>query len=249
MSLAFVLRAFTFAAFLTILQREARSQVPSSVAIITQVVVSNGIPSTTYRNESQKDITALAFKKTTDPYKGDLVVVNYPDEPPAPGETRTLTGGWTLKDAIDPALGVSQLSLAAVIFSDGTHVGGAPDRAALGQDVVAEIFASRAAAAAEWKKWSDYISRLPADDKSAVDQFVKDASALTIPQHVSGGHQAIAVAHVQANIKQQAAFVSSALSKGTHDARWVRITILKADQQKSASMQTQSVDAGEGIIQ
>jgi len=127
----------------------ALAQVPGDFVKITNLELSSGISTLEYENVGQKPITAFAIEDLRREHKGELVIVEYPYGSLAPAERR---GGLQVWKGLDPAQLDQQLKVVAVIYDDGTHLGGAPDPAYKGTDVIAEIFEARKGRADEWAK-------------------------------------------------------------------------------------------------
>src|SRR5205823_6979269 len=115
----------------------AFAQLPGDFVKITNLELSSGTPTLEYENVGQKPVTAFAIENLAGEHKGELVIVEYPYGSLAPAERR---GGLQVWKGLDPAQLDQQLKVVAVIYDDGTHIGGAPDPAYKGADVIAEIF-------------------------------------------------------------------------------------------------------------
>src|SRR5690348_9241363 len=173
-------REFLAGAVLTVLLATAvpaLALIPGDFVKITNLELSSSTPTLEYENVGQKPVTALAIENLTREHNGELVIVEYPYGSLAPGERR---GGLQVWKGLDPAQLDQQLKVVAVIYDDRTHIGGAPDPAYKGADVIAEIFEARKGRADAWAKWKDFISHLPQDDHLAVAQFFKAAEQLDI---------------------------------------------------------------------
>src|SRR5690348_15562397 len=212
-------REFLPGAVLTVLLATAvpaLAQFPGEFVKITNLDLSSSTPTLEYENVGQKPITAFAIENLTGEHKGELVIVEYPYGSLAPGERR---GGLQVWKGFDAAQLDQQLKVVAVIYDDGTHIGGAPDPAYKGADVIAEIFEARKGRADEWAKWKDFISHLPQDDNLALAQFFKAAEQLDIDatsynQYDSGVNEARAAIQASAKRMQDAvrAHTQSAVS-------------------------------------
>ena len=194
------------------------AQIPGDFIKITDLELSSGTPTLECENVGQKPVTAFAIENLTREHKGELVIVEYPHGSLAPAERR---GGLQVWKGLDPAQLDQQLKVVAVIYDDGTHIGGAPDPAYKGTDVIAEIFEARKGRADEWAKWKDFISHLPQDDNLALAQFFKAAEQLHIDrtsdsQYDSGVNEARAA--IQASAKR----MQDALTAHTRSAASLR---------------------------
>src|SRR5690242_14072475 len=202
-------REFLAGAVLTVLlvtAVPALAQFPGDFVKITNLELSSSTPTLEYENVSQKPVTAFAIENLTREHKGELVIVDYPYGSLAPAERR---GGLQVWKGLDPAQLDQQLKVVAVIYDDGTHIGGAPDPAYKGADVIAEIFEARKGRADEWAKWKDFISHLPQDDELALAQFFKAAEQLQVDttsysQYDSGVNEARAAIEASAKRMQEA---------------------------------------------
>ena len=184
----------------------ALAQFPGDFIKITSLELSSGSPTLEYENVGQKPVTAFAIENLTREHKGELVIVEYPYGSLAPAERRSGLQVWK---GLDAAQLDQQLKVVAVIYDDGTHIGGAPDPAYKGTDVIAEIFEARKGRADEWAKWKDFISHLPQDDNLAVAQFFKAAEQLNVDttsysQYDSGVNEARAAIQASAKRMQDA---------------------------------------------
>ena len=196
----------------------ALAQVPGDFVKITNLELSSGTPTLEYENVGQKPITAFAIENLRREHKGELVIVEYPYGSLAPAERR---GGLQVWKGLDPAQLDQQLKVVAVIYDDGTHLGGAPDPAYKGTDVIAEIFEARKGRADEWAKWKDFISHLPQDDDLALAQFFKAAEQLHVDT-TSYGQYDSGVNEARAAIQASAKRMQDALAAQIHSAASLR---------------------------
>ncbi len=139
----------------------ALATVAENVAHVTSVQNST----LEFMNTGRKAITGVVIRRLN-PAPVDVIWADFYESPLEPSQTMKLHG-WS-----DRGLTVE---IAAVIFKDGTTLGGAVDRGN-GQELVSEIFARRKGEAAEWARWKEQLQ------SNGLEKFVQAAGTVQIPE-------------------------------------------------------------------
>lgn len=211
--------------------------VPVSIAKIVNLDTSGGAPKIEVENTGAKPISAIVLKNVTVSTTVDnaVKIAEFPGPESAlqPGQTRSLDiNGW---QGLDIGKINSQVEIAAVIWTDGTHAGSVADPSYNGIDAVDEIFEQRRGESDEMAMWAKIVAALPKDDHAAIQQYLNDvanAHFAATPELLAAHVGPIAYNKydvgkymIQQGMYDTAARIKNALAHG-YGEHWVRVNLL-----------------------
>lgn len=187
----------------------APAQVPASVVRIINLDTSRAMPVLEYQVTGNKAVAAVVVRDIAPGPNQGFVVWQIHH-----AMTTNQTGSLQVWPDVDAPHFEDQVQIAAVIFTDRTHLGSAPDRAADGEDAVSEIF-DYWRGKADVSIWKKAIERLPQDDHGFVQAFLAKAAATQVPEAVYSRYAA-GVLEVDAGMKATARRLQRDLANGQH---------------------------------
>lgn len=202
---------------LLLLAQPPPATVPDTVARITKIDIDQrGEASVEYEVTGDKAINAIVIERMTD---HGVVWKNFPLNPLARGgkDSRPVWAGTPITD----------LRIAAVIFTDGTSLGYVKPYTNQ-PDTVTYLLDMRKGEADAWTRWANFAKSLKdKDDRAAVSEFVKATKDVEV-SHQNDGGEATGESLVLQEVQQHAVNLEQeARDAGTLDAmRKVREDLL-----------------------
>jgi hypothetical protein len=199
-----------FARLLLLAAAAAAQTPPTGVAVQvppTVVRISNldGQQHTlTYQNAGLKPIRAVVLRDARGQVTWQLF-----SEPLAAG----LTSSMPVWPDLDPVRLGDEVHVAAVVFSDGTHVGSATDSD--GVSVISKLFDQWRGEADATSAWKGVFEKFPSDDRGFLQAFYAKTDALTVSREAYSDYQ-LGVLPVDAGMKAMAERIRGDLARGYH---------------------------------
>ena len=205
------LRPITLMGMLFLFAASSFGQVPDTVARIVSVNTSQGVPYLEYQNTGSKPIAAVILQYIgSGSNHGSFVWQIHDGSLPPNG-----MGSLQVWKEVDPAQPTKQVDIAAVIFTDRTHLGSAPTKMMGGTDAVSDIFAKWQGEADAFAAWQTILDKLPTEDHAFIQAFVAKANSVAIPQASSSAYQQGAMT-VDAGMKATAKRITGDIARGNH---------------------------------
>jgi hypothetical protein len=201
----------------TLLGAFAYGQVPAAMVSIINIDTSQGTPVLEYQVTGAKPVTAIVIRRKgpsapagVDHVAGGGFVVWQIYQAPL---TTNQIGSLPVWNDVDAAHYHNQVEIAAVIFSDGTHVGTAPDID--GVDTVSKLFQRWRGEADATLAWKKVFDQFPQDDHGFVQAFFSKVASLNVPQ-VAYSDYLSGLLPVDAGMVATANRLRADLARGSH---------------------------------